>query len=87
MNQIKEQIKITQWGNSKVVRIPSHVIKQLNLENDDNLSVTIEDGSIVLTPLKKKPTNIHELFDGWIDDGVRDSEVDWGETKGNEFKW
>lgn len=87
MDQMKEQTKITQWGNSKAARIPSSVIKQLNLENDDKLSITIENGAIVLTPLAKKPTNIHELFDGWVDDGVRDTEVDWGEPKGNEFKW
>jgi len=87
MNQTTEQTKITQWGHSKAVRIPSSVIKQLDLKNDDKLSVTIENGSIVLTPLEKKLTNIYELFNGWVDDGVRDSEVDWGEARGNEFKW
>lgn len=83
----KQETKITQWGHSKATRIPSSVIKQLNLENNDKLSISIENGSIVLTPLKKKPNNIHELFDGWIDDGVRDTEIDWGKPKGNEFKW
>ncbi|GAX07109.1 PbsX family transcriptional regulator [Secundilactobacillus pentosiphilus] len=86
MKPMKEQTKITQWGNSKAVRIPDNVVEQLNLKNDDELSVTIENGAIVLTPLAKKPTNIHELFDGWIDDGVRDAEVDWGAPMGNEFR-
>lgn len=87
MNQTTEQTKITQWGDSKAVRIPSGVIKRLGLKNDDKLSVGIENGSIVLTPVEKEPTNIHELFDGWVDDGVRDGEVDWNEPRGNELKW
>lgn len=81
-----QQIKITQWGNAKAVRIPDNVVEQLKLENGDKLSVTIKNGAIVLTPLTKKPTNIHELFDGWVDDGVRDAEVDWGKPIGKKFR-
>lgn len=54
MNQTTEQTKLSQWGHSKAVRIPNSVIKQLGLKNDDKLSVTIENGSIVLTPFEKE---------------------------------
>jgi len=51
------------------------------------LSLTIQSDSIVLTPINKKPTNIHELFANWYDDGKRDHELDWGESKGDELQW
>ena len=36
---------------------------------------------------KYKPKDIHELFAGWKDDGIRDHEIDWGEPKGKELPW
>ncbi|KRL31377.1 hypothetical protein FD20_GL000601 [Liquorilactobacillus uvarum DSM 19971] len=51
------------------------------------MTITIENGSIVLTPIKKNPTNIHELFKDWKDDGKRDHELDWGKSEDNELQW
>lgn len=34
-----------------------------------------------------KPANIHELFAGWKDDGIRDHELDWNGPYGNELQW
>ncbi len=87
MNNIKEQTRITQWGNSKATRIPSDIVKQLSLENNQTLDITVHDGAIVLTPVKKQPTDIHELFADWQDDNQRDHELDWGEAEGNELPW
>ncbi|MDF3266404.1 AbrB/MazE/SpoVT family DNA-binding domain-containing protein, partial [Lactiplantibacillus plantarum] len=75
------------WGNSKAARIPSQIIKQLKLDDNQDMTITIENGSIVLTPIKKTPTNIHELFKDWQDDGKRDHELDWGKSEGNELQW
>ncbi len=35
----------------------------------------------------KEPTDIHELFSGWKDDGKRNHEIDWGNAQGNELPW
>ncbi|MFC6208105.1 AbrB/MazE/SpoVT family DNA-binding domain-containing protein [Levilactobacillus tongjiangensis] len=87
MASIEEQIHLAQWGNSKAARIPSKVIKQLDLEDNQELLLTIQNQSIVLTPVKKKPENIHELFAHWQDDGQRETELDWGKPEGNEQPW
>ncbi|KRK85867.1 hypothetical protein FC99_GL002356 [Levilactobacillus koreensis JCM 16448] len=87
MATIKTQIHLVKWGNSKVVEIPSKAIKQLNLADDQELTFTIKDGSIVLTPVKKQPTNIHDLFADWEDDGKREQKLDWGKAKGHELPW
>lgn len=80
---------IKKWGNSDAVRIPSSIIKTLDLKENQQLNITIEDGKIVFTPIKTndEPTTLKELFANWQDDGVRDHELDWGESKGNELEW
>lgn len=42
MATIKTQIHLVKWGNSKVVEIPSKAIKQLNLADDQELTVTLK---------------------------------------------
>ncbi|AEB74181.1 type II toxin-antitoxin system HicB family antitoxin [Lentilactobacillus buchneri] len=39
-----------------------------------------------LEAMRSKPNNIHQLFSGWSDDGIRDTELDWGDRQGQEFK-
>ncbi|GFK23935.1 AbrB/MazE/SpoVT family DNA-binding domain-containing protein [Tetragenococcus halophilus] len=39
MNNIKGQTRITQWGNSMIIRIPSYIVKQLGLEDNQALTV------------------------------------------------
>lgn len=34
-----------------------------------------------------KSVTIHDLFRDWEDDGMHDTELDWGESKGNELEW
>jgi len=87
MDAIVEKTRITQWGNSKATRIPSRIIKQLGLKENEPLTVSIKDNAIVLTPEKKEPKNIHELFADWQDDGQREHELDWGKAKGQELEW
>nr|WP_308718710.1 AbrB/MazE/SpoVT family DNA-binding domain-containing protein [Lactiplantibacillus plantarum] len=88
MELIKATNTLSKVGeNSKAARIPSQIIKQLKLDDNQDMTITIENGSIVLTPIKKNPTNIHELFKDWQDDGKRDHELDWGKSEGNELQW
>ncbi|MCV3295988.1 AbrB/MazE/SpoVT family DNA-binding domain-containing protein [Oenococcus kitaharae] len=87
MKTLKEQSKISQWGHSKAARIPSQVIAQLGLKDNQALTVTIENNAIVLTPTEEKASDIHELFANWQDDHQRDQELDWGESQGNELPW
>ncbi|MFD1455666.1 AbrB/MazE/SpoVT family DNA-binding domain-containing protein [Levilactobacillus lanxiensis] len=83
----QEQTYLAGWGSAKAVRIPSKIIKQLNLTDNQELTVTVQDDSIVLTPVKKQPVNIHELFADWKDDGKRNQELDWGKMEGHELPW
>lgn len=81
------QTKLSKLGNSHVIRIPAEMIAQLGWENNERISITIEEKALVLRATSNRPTNIHELFKDWRDDGQRDFEPDWGERQGHELKW
>ena len=56
-------VKVNKWGNSLAVRIPSHLVKDLDIKPEQDLEITIEEGKIVLdiisTPQK---LSIEELI-------------------------
>lgn len=84
----KEYTTLSQWGNSKATRIPSSILKRLNLDVNQRFSVSIKEQSIVLTPeVIDKPMTIQELFSDWEDDGIHHGEVDWSQAEGNELQW
>lgn len=47
-----KQIAIKKSGNSVTVRIPSAILKALSLRVDDPVNIDLEDGRIVVTPVK-----------------------------------
>lgn len=87
MARINEQTSLEKWDYSLAIKIPHQIIKELNLKDNQLLTVSVQGDSIVLTPIEKQPTNIHELFADWQDDGQRDRELDWGPAMPNEIVW
>lgn len=56
------QIKLIQIGNSKGIRIPKHVLTQLNMTDDLELLVDDEHGQINIKPVKKVREGWAEAF-------------------------
>jgi antitoxin MazE len=52
--------KIIQIGNSKGIRIPNQVLKELNIENQIELIINDKKDEIILKP-------VHKVRDGWFD--------------------
>ena len=86
-SQAQYRTTLSQWGNSKAVRLPAAILKKLNLLDNQTLLISVEDNSIRLSPEHKQPSTIHELFAEWGPDGLRDGELDWGQAKGQELEW
>ena len=86
-NIIQEYTTLSQWGNSKATRIPTNILKLLNIDVNQKFLVSVKDRSIVLTPESQNPSSIHDLFAGWEDHGVRHREIELGESKGEELTW
>ena len=52
--------KIIQIGNSKGIRIPNQILKDLNIENQIELIINDNKDEIILKP-------IHKIREGWLD--------------------
>ena len=52
--------KIVPIGNSKGIRIPNHVLKQLNISHQLELIINESNNEIILKP-------VHKIRDGWSD--------------------
>jgi len=52
--------KIIQIGNSKGIRIPNQILKDLNIENQIELIINENKNEIILKP-------VHKIREGWFD--------------------
>lgn len=75
------QLFIAKWGNSLGLRLPSHVLKSARLEEGATVEVEVRDGSIVLTPARKK-FKLADLLQGEAE--IRRDKHDWGKPAGEE---
>ncbi|MDB5540126.1 MAG: transcriptional regulator/antitoxin, MazE [Devosia sp.] len=77
------QTTISRWGNSLALRLPSHVTKEARLVEGVCVDVEIDDGSIRITPTRKR-FKLAELIVGHTARN-QTGEVDWGKPEGEEI--
>jgi len=70
---------IARWGNSLALRLPRHIAEEVKLVEGASVNFEIEDGSLRVTPSRKK-FKLAEL----LAQEPRATEHDWGEPKGDE---
>ncbi len=82
------EARLQKWGNSDGIRIPSSLLKSLNLKTNDKVELVQEKDKIIISKQKKKHKTLEERFamfeklsnneKGNIED------YDWGEDLGKE---
>lgn len=77
-------VRIQKWGNSQGIRIPKSILDAANIMTDEELELTVEDGKIVIEPMKKHIT-LRERLKNYGDDYVC-SEWDTGKPVGREVE-
>lgn len=75
------QTTISKWGNSLALRIPRHVTEEAHLTEGVCVDVKIEDGSIRVTPTRKR-LKLADLLEG--EKRSQPREADWGKPEGDE---
>lgn len=76
------QTSIAKWGNSLALRLPRHVAQGANLSVGSPVELTVRDGSVVVTPVRKK-YSLDELL-AQMNEEQRHQETDWGQAQGKE---
>lgn len=73
--------KLGRWGNSFAVRIPAHLIKELELSEGETLLIEVQGKEMVVKP--DKGNRLEDLIGEITPQNVH-GEVDWGKREGNE---
>ena len=75
--------KLQKWGNSLAVRIPKALARELNAECGCAVSLEVDKGRLVVTPVKRPRYALDELVAG-ITPQNRHGEIDLGPPRGRE---
>lgn len=77
--------KVQPWGNSQGLRLNKQLLADAGIEVGDEVDATIQDGSIVVTPIKKERGK-YKLEDlvKQIPSEYKAAETQWGKPSGKE---
>ena len=72
---------IKKWGNSAAVRLPAPLLKSLDLGLEDQVLIRVEDGNIVLEPVRQAAPALHSLLQDVQPQNLH-AEIDFGTPGG-----
>jgi antitoxin MazE len=76
------QTVIRKWGNSLAVRLPQHVLAQLEINEGATLTLSVEDGVLKMKPSRNK-YKLDDLLKNHVGSDNH-KETDWGTPVGKE---
>ncbi|MDP2952668.1 MAG: AbrB/MazE/SpoVT family DNA-binding domain-containing protein [Chloroflexota bacterium] len=77
------QSRIQKWGNSLALRIPKSFAREIGLDRDMPVDLSLEDGRLVVTPITRPPMTLERLLEQITEDNIH-REVDTGPAVGEE---
>lgn len=75
-------VTIQKWGNSQGIRIPKYLLDEVQWNENEQLTISVENKRIVIEKAIPKKT-ISELFADF-DADYTPQEIDWGKPEGKE---
>ena len=78
------EARLQKWGNSVGIRIPSSILKSLNLSINDKINLVEEDNKIIITKSKKSKIDLKELFEKYNGENLA-KEFEWDDPVGKEI--
>lgn len=78
------EIVIKKWGNSDGIRIPSNILKALNLKTNDVLNIDTDGEKIIISVPKKKKISLENEFKNYKGKNLA-KDFSWDESVGKEI--
>ena len=78
------QTKVKKWGNSLALRIPKLFASDANLKLNEMVDISIDQGSIIITPISEKEYSLEKLLKG-VNKTNLHGEFDTGASVGKEI--
>ncbi len=78
------EAKVQRWGNSLGIRIPSAILKSLNIKPNDMLNIKQEEDKIIVSVIKKNKISLSDRFKEYNDKNLA-KDFTWDENIGREI--
>lgn len=78
------EIRIQKWGNSDGIRIPSSILKSLNIKTNDILNIEQDNDKIIISIPKKKKISLEDRFKKYHGKNLA-KEFSWDDNVGKEI--
>lgn len=78
------EARLQKWGNSDGIRIPSSILKSLNLKTNDILNIEQKEDKIIISIPKKKKISLEERFKNYHDNNLA-KDFSWDDPVGREI--
>ena len=78
------EIRLQKWGNSEGIRIPSVILKSLNIKANDKLKIEQVDNKIIITKSNNNKISLKERFDKYNGENHA-KDFSWDENVGKEI--
>ena len=78
------EAKLQKWGNSDGIRIPSSILKTLNLRTNDKVDLICEEDKIIITKSKIKKVSLEDKFKEYNGKNLSKNFI-WDEKVGKEI--
>lgn len=75
--------RVQKWGNSLAIRIPKAFAREVGIEYNTTVELSLIDGGLLVEPAPEFPVTLEELIAG-VTDANRHGEVDTGAPQGSE---
>ncbi|QXF33811.1 PbsX family transcriptional regulator [Photorhabdus luminescens] len=78
------RVVVKKWGNSPSVRLPVAIMQAASLNVDDTVDITVEDGRIIIIPVRAKEYSPDALLAGITPENIHEK-IDFGSPVGKEL--
>ncbi len=78
------EARLQKWGNSDGIRIPSSILKSLNLKTNDILNIEQKEDKIIISIPKKKKIFLEERFKNYHGNNLS-KDFSWDDPVGREI--
>jgi antitoxin MazE len=74
---------VARWGNSLAIRLPQHLVKEIQLTEGVEVDLVVVDGNLVIKPRIRKRYSLEDLISAITPENLH-TEVESGIAMGNE---
>ena len=78
------EARLQKWGNSDGIRIPSSILKALNLKTNDAINLEQIEDKIVISKQVKSKISLAEIFKEYHGENLA-KDFSWDDVRGREI--